>query len=147
MAASILVTGAAGFIGSHLAARFAADGYDVVAVDNLTTGFANNVPAGCELVVGDVAETETIDEIPTRDYLACCHLAAQSSGEISFEDPSADLRTNAIGTLNMLEWCRSQGVGKFVFASSMSVYGDQPLYTPVVESAACVPKSFTASLS
>lgn len=142
MRQTILVTGAAGFIGSKLAEHLIQDGYDVVAVDNLSTGFTNNVPPGSEFVLGDISEDETINNIPDRDYMACCHLAGQSSGEISFEDPGRDLKTNALGTLNMLEWCRKQGVGKFVFASSMSVYGDKPFYVPVAESDDCTPKSF-----
>ena len=139
---SVLVTGGAGFIGSALAKRFQAEGYDVVVVDNLVTGFDANVPSACHLVEGDLADHDTLGRVPERDYAACCHLAAQSSGEISFENPGRDLRSNALGTVNVLQWCRTQGVGKVVFASSMSVYGDQPLDTPVEESAVCVPKSF-----
>ena len=142
MAESVLVTGGGGFIGSALARRLIADGYEVATVDNLITGFADNVPRGCELVVGDVSDAATLADVPDREYVACCHLAAQSSGEISFEDPGRDLRSNALGTVNVLEWCRKRGVPKVIFASSMSIYGDQPLDRPVEETAVCIPKSF-----
>lgn len=88
----VLVTGVGGFIGSHVARRFLAAGHAVVGADDFSSGYRENVPAGVELVEGDLAEPATIVALP-RDCGLILHLAGQSSGEISFDDPVSDLRT------------------------------------------------------
>ena len=136
-----LVTGGGGFIGSHIAYHLLERGHDVVVVDNLATGQQENVPPEAKLVNTDISCPEGLELLPEDHYDAVFHLAAQSSGEISHEDPVHDLNTNALGTLLLLEWCRRNEVPRFLFASSMAVYGltDQ---MPVRENQSLEPHSF-----
>lgn len=136
----VLVTGAAGFIGSAVARAFLARGCQVVTIDNLSTGFRENVPPGVEFIEGDCADRATIDSV-SGSIDAVLHIAGQSSGEISFEDPIRDLQWNVQSTLAILARARALGCRRFVYASSMSVYGDQPDF-PVPEGADCRPNSF-----
>jgi UDP-glucose 4-epimerase len=133
----VLVTGGAGFIGSRLAERLVLDGHDVVALDDLSTGKRDNVPAKAELVVADVAEPDFVKKLPAGRYDAVCHLAAQSSGEVSMEDPLKDFSVNAAATLVLSQWCLDKKVPRFLYASSMAAYGDAK--APVAETAPCVP--------
>jgi UDP-glucose 4-epimerase len=121
----ILVTGVAGFIGSHVATRFLREGYDVVGVDDLSVGKLENIPADVQFIEGDLAKEETISKIPT-DCKLILHLAGQSSGEISFDDPVADLEKNTITTLNLIQYGIQNNADRIVYASSMSVYGEVP---------------------
>ena len=136
-----LVTGGAGFIGSHLARRLLTDGWAVDVVDNLSTGFRQNVPDNARFFEIDLSRNDLTEKLPQQRYDAVFHLAAQSSGEISFDDPSYDLRTNCQSTVLLLGWCQRHGTRRFLYTSSMSIYGDQEVQ-PVRESAIPVPKSF-----
>lgn len=125
----VLITGVAGFIGSHVARRFIDEGYRVVGVDDLSNGKLDNVPTGVEFIKGDLSLNETIERIPSRCE-KILHLAGQSSGEISFDDPVDDLKKNTISTLNLIRYGIRESVECFVYASSMSVYGsveDRPI--------------------
>lgn len=135
----VLVTGVGGFIGAHVARRFANAGYDVVGVDDFSSGHRKNVPQGIDLVVGDLAETITIDALP-RGCKLILHLAGQSSGEVSFDDPIQDLRKNTVSTLNLIHYGVDNKASRFVYASSMSVYGNVP-DAPVDELTPCRPLS------
>lgn len=139
--ASYLVTGGAGFIGAAVAHRLLAAGHEVVIIDNLSTGFRCNVPAGATFVEGDCQDTALYERLPQRSYAAIFHIAGQSSGEISFDDPVYDLQTNTQSTLLLLQFAKRVGCRRLVYASTMSVYGDQP-DTPVAEDAPTIPKSF-----
>lgn len=139
--ASYIVTGGAGFIGAALAARLLATGYEVVIIDNLSTGFRSNVPAGAIFIEGDCQDATLYDALPQRAYAAIFHIAGQSSGEISFDDPVYDLQTNTLSTLLLLQFAKRVGCRRVVYASTMSVYGDQ-LDAPVAEDAPTTPKSF-----
>jgi UDP-glucose 4-epimerase len=138
---SYLVTGGAGFIGAALAVRLLAAGHEVVIIDNLSTGFRSNVPVGATFIEGDCQDTALYAALPQRPYAAIFHIAGQSSGEISFDDPVYDLQTNAQSTLLLLQFARRIGCRRMVYASTMSVYGDQP-DAPVAEDAPTTPKSF-----
>ena len=138
---SALVTGGAGFIGSHLARRLLREGWSVDIVDNLCTGFRENVPGEASFIELDLSRDDLQQRLPARRYDAVFHLAAQSSGEISFDDPSYDLRTNCQSTVLLLGWCKEHGTSRFLYTSSMSIYGDQAVQ-PVAETAIPVPKSF-----
>lgn len=118
----ILITGVAGFIGSHIAKRFINEGYEVVGVDDLSNGKLINVPIGVNFIHGNIVNPETIALIPT-DCNKILHLAGQSSGEISFDDPVSDLNRNTISTLNLIQYGIKNNVERIVYASSMSVYG------------------------
>lgn len=136
-----LVTGAAGFIGAALAKRLRHDGHRVVSIDNLSTGYRRNVPVGVEFYKADCQDARVYRMIPQERYDAIFHTAGQSSGEISFEDPVYDLRANTESTLHLLRFALTNGCRRFIYASSMSVYGQQP-DVPVKESAVTFPESF-----
>ena len=87
----VLVSGVAGFIGSHVAARFLKEGYEVVGVDDLSTGKIENVPKGIQFIEADLVNKSSLDNLPSGCGLIL-HLAGQSSGEISFDDPVLDLQ-------------------------------------------------------
>lgn len=139
--ASYLVTGAAGFIGAALAKKLLGAGHEVVVIDNLSTGFRENVPEKCVFFEGHCQDESLYDRLPQREYAAIYHIAGQSSGEISFDNPVYDLQTNAQSTLLLLKFALKTGCKKFLYAGTMSIYGDQP-DAPVPETAATVPKSF-----
>ncbi len=118
-----LITGGAGFIGSHLADALLREGRRVRILDDLSTGSLENIPSGAEFVEGDVRSRET-----ARDACAgvdCVfHLAAKVSIRQSIETFKVDADTNLMGTLSMLEAAGEAGVRRFVHASSMAVYAD-----------------------
>jgi UDP-glucose 4-epimerase len=134
-----LVTGVAGFIGAQVAQRFLQEGYRVVGVDDLSTGKLANVPPAVDFLEGDLALDSTLRRIPRRCSLIL-HLAGQSSGEISFDDPIDDLRRNVISTLNLIRYGLDNRAERVVYASSMSVYGSVP-DVPVDEDHHCAPLS------
>lgn len=138
-----LVTGAAGFIGSAIAGRLIAEGNTCTTIDNLFTGSRDNVPKGCRFIEGDVSDSEIIDTLKAEMFDAIIHIAGQSSGEVSFENPVYDLNTNAKSTLLLLQLAKETGVKNFVFASSMAVYGEHEEEL-VDESSLTLPKSFYA---
>jgi UDP-glucose 4-epimerase len=135
----VLITGVAGFIGSHVARRFVDRGWQVVGVDDLSQGSRANVPTEVEFICGDLSQTATIASIP-RGCSRILHLAGQSSGEISFDDPVADLQKNAVSTLNLVQYGIANRCERIVYASSMSVYGAVPA-VPINEDHACAPLS------
>jgi UDP-glucose 4-epimerase len=128
---SILVTGVAGFIGSHVARRCQAAGHHVIGVDDLSTGHRRNIPEGVEFIEADLADRDAVARLPPCERIL--HLAGQSSGEISFDDPVSDLHKNTISTLNLIRYGIDNRAGRLVYASSMSVYGDTP-DAPIAES-------------
>ncbi|MGH3243604.1 MAG: NAD-dependent epimerase/dehydratase family protein, partial [Spirillospora sp.] len=117
----VLVTGAAGFIGSHLVDRLVADGHDVVGVDDLSSGGTRR--PGVEMWEMDVADPGLVERAAARRPEVICHLAAQVSVRRSVADPLHDARTNVVGTANVLEAARAAGGRKVVFTSSCAVYG------------------------
>ena len=123
--AKILITGVGGFIGSHVARRFLAEGYSVVGVDDLSGGKRENIPDGVKFIQGDLKDPATIKCLPT-DCRQILHLAGQSSGEISFDDPVADLKMNVISTLRLIDYGIQIRAERIIYASSMSVYGAVP---------------------
>jgi UDP-glucose 4-epimerase len=132
------VTGAAGFIGSHLVDRLVADGHEVVGVDDMSTG--HNVPETAELRRMDVADPALATLAAEVGPEVVCHLAAQVSVRASVADPAHDARVNVLGTVNALEAARAAGARKVVFASSCAVYG-VPDALPVPVDAALRPRS------
>lgn len=136
-----LVTGGAGFIGSHVSRRLLKEGWKVYIVDNLSTGFKDNIPKGTEFSKLDLSRDDFVRNLPDDNLDAVFHLAAQSSGEISFDDPAYDLKTNCLSTVMLLKWCVKKNIKRFMYTSSMSIYGDQ-IVQPVKETAIPLPKSF-----
>jgi UDP-glucose 4-epimerase len=139
----VLVTGAAGFIGAAVAAEMQSLGYDVYTVDNLSTGYESHVPEGVVFLKGDVQDEKVIAQLKFIPFKAIFHIAGQSSGEISFDNPVYDLQTNTQSTLLLLKLAMEIGCRKFIYASTMSVYGDQS-DEPVGEDIPVNPKSFYA---
>ena len=137
----VLITGGAGFIGSQLAARLIREKHTVLVVDNLSTGLRGNVPAAAGFIQGDVGNPECVNTLPGDRFDAVCHLAAQSSGPVSAEMPYYDLQANAASTLLLSRWCLAHGIPRFVYASSMAIYGN-PTALPVSEVTPCVPRSY-----
>ena len=139
--ARVIVTGGAGFIGAHLTDRLVADGHEVLVVDNLSTGMRSNIHPAARFLEGSVADRGFVSEFPAAGVSAVFHLAAQSSGEASFDNPYGDMQSNIAGTLLMLEWCRANNIGQFIYTSSMAVYGITS-DTPLDENVPCKPSSF-----
>jgi UDP-glucose 4-epimerase len=134
-----LVTGGAGFIGSHLVDALLADGVRVVVLDDVSTGVPANVAPAADLVTGDVADPATVASV-----MAGCdvvfHLAARGSVVRSVEQPLETDRTNVAGTLTVLCAAHEAGVGRVVLASSSSVYGGAE-HRPTREDAPLQPRS------
>ena len=120
----ILVTGAAGFIGSKLAYRLIRDGHEVLVIDNLSTGKKENVPAGARFIESCASSPSILDAISEFRADVIAHCGGQSSGEISEKRPRDDIQWNVVSTLNLLTIAERLGIKKFVCASSMGVYGE-----------------------
>jgi len=121
-----LVTGGAGFIGSHIVRRLVEESEFVRVVDNLSTGQLvrlDDVRDSIEFVDGDLADERVSDEV-VRGVDFVLHQAAVPSVQRSVCDPTGTNRSNVTATLNLLESCRKAGVRRFVYAASSSVYGD-----------------------
>ena len=124
----VLVTGGAGFIGSHLVERLLRDGHAVRVLDNFATGRRENLlpmQADIELVEGDIQSYERVHRA-VRGCEGVFHVAALPSVPRSLQDPLTSNATNVTGTLNVLLAARDEGVGRVVFSSSSSVYGANP---------------------
>lgn len=138
---TILVTGGAGFIGSHMADHLLARGHRVVILDNLCTGFKENAPAAAEFVKGDVRDPGAVAAAFDRGVDAVFHIAGQASTIVSFDDPAEDLSVNVIGTLNVMNECIRRRVTRVLYASSMTAYG-VPSKLPVTEDEPVRPISY-----
>lgn len=139
----VLLTGGAGFIGSHLARRLIQEGHHITIVDDLSTGKRQNVPSGAEFLPIDLSKTGFASHLPKSPYDAVCHLAAQSSGDISEENPLYDMQTNAVSTLLLSRWCLEHDIPHFLYASSMAIYGNVPKEKlPATEETLCAPLSY-----
>jgi UDP-N-acetylglucosamine 4-epimerase len=120
-----LVTGAAGFIGSHLAENLLKLGQRVVGLDNFSTGKRDNLPAGIRFIEGDIRSLDACQRA-CEGVDIVLHEAALGSVPRSIDDPIASSASNVAGFINMLVAARDAGVERFVYASSSAVYGDHP---------------------
>ncbi|MGY8829621.1 MAG: NAD-dependent epimerase/dehydratase family protein [Pseudomonadales bacterium] len=123
---SVLVTGGAGFIGSHLVDALLARGYSVRVLDNLSMGKLTNLPLDnpqLQFIEGDVADAAVVAQA-VAGCEAVAHLAAVASVQASVDDPVATHQSNFVGTLNVCEAMRLHGVKRVLFASSAAVYGN-----------------------
>jgi len=125
----ILVTGGAGFIGSHVCDVFVANGHEVIALDNLSSGKRENLDPKVRLVELDIRSPEAAQLIESEKPGVICHLAAQMDVRRSVEDPRFDAESNILGMLNLLEAARKSGVRKFIFSSTGgAIYGEQDVF-------------------
>jgi len=132
----VLVTGGAGFIGSHFVDKIVAQGYSVRVLDNLSAGKLENIKGHLktekvDFVNGDIRDSDLVLKC-LDDVNIVVHFAAQTSVSLSVGNPDFTFDVNASGTKNLLDACVKKGVGKFVLASSCAVYGD-PKCLPVNE--------------
>ena len=122
----VLVTGGAGFIGSHVATAYVESGHEVLVLDNLSSGKEGNVPAGARFVFCDVGSDTAPEAVRTFRPEVINHHAAQINVRRSVADPVYDARENILGSLTLLEAARTAGVRKVIFASSGGAgYGEQ----------------------
>lgn len=130
----VLVTGGAGFIGSHVSDVFVRAGHEVIALDNLSSGKKENLDPRVRLEVLDIRSPEAAQLIRAEKPQVLCHLAAQMDVRRSVEDPRFDAEANILGFLNLLEASRAAGVQKVVFSSTGgAIYGEQDVF-PAPES-------------
>ena len=135
----VLITGAAGYIGSHVALACLEAGYPVSALDNLSTGHREAVPSAAVFFEGDAGDAETVGRIVAeRGISAVVHMAASTSVPASVQDPLAYYRNNSGVSASLLRACVAGGVTRFVFSSTAAVYGI-PETLPVAENAPTVP--------
>jgi UDP-glucose 4-epimerase len=119
----VLVTGAAGFIGSTTAELLIAGGHEVVALDNLSSGLKSNVPTEATFVEGDCGDVELVRSL--GHFEACVHFAARIEPAESMKYPEVFFANNVASTFRLLDVLIQSGVDRFVFSSSCAVYGDQ----------------------
>lgn len=135
----VLVTGGAGFIGSHLADALVAAEHDVVVLDNLRRGCREQVPEQATFIEGDIRDFETVARA-TQGAELVYHLAAQSNVMGAMSDAEYSFTTNVVGTFNVLRAAAEAGVRRVVFSSSREVYGE-PKELPVTEDAPLLAKN------
>jgi UDP-glucose 4-epimerase len=140
----VMVTGGAGFIGSHLATHLIRRGHRVTVLDDLSTGKLANIPPEAAFIRLDLGQRQEYSKIAPLKADAVFHLAGQSSGEASFADPWKDCRSHVLSTFLLLKWCRRKQVDRFIYASSMATYGE-PRYLPVDEDHPQQPLTFYAA--
>ena len=140
----ILVTGGAGFIGSHLVRQLLADGNAVTVLDNLSTGMREHLPVdGFTFWEQDIRNRDIVQQIVFEKFDAIVHLAAQTMVDASIRDPHFDADENVLGLLNVLEAARLSGVQRVLLASTAAAYGDvQESSLPVQENEVLHPMSF-----
>ena len=138
---NILITGGAGFIGSHILQRFSKENCQITVLDNLHSGNKANIPENVNFIEMDICDKRIIDVFERNKFEAVVHLAAQTMVNASIDDPIYDSDNNIRGTINILEACRKTGVRRIVFSSTAAVYGDVSA-VPVLEDFNTDPLSF-----
>ena len=127
--ASVLLTGGAGFIGSHVADALLVAGHEVVIIDNLSTGNLDNVPSGVEFHNLDIRSSEVGELFASHPFDAVIHHAAQIDVRRSMREPASDAEINVVGSLKLMELCRQYKVPKFILASTGgAIYGEQDYF-------------------
>jgi len=124
----VLVTGGAGFVGSHLVGRLCRDGHRVTVVDNLSNGHREWVPADAEFSRNDLADEAVVDEVVTSEYDVLFHLASRKA--VNDDDPRGQFHGNTRMTYSLVEAALDADIGEFVFTSTSTVYGEAPRPTP-----------------
>lgn len=141
----LLVTGGAGYIGSVVASQLVEEGHEVMVLDNLSKGHSRAVPEHASFVRGDLLDAERLARLLATGFDGVLHFAALSLVGESVEQPGRYYRTNAAGSLNLLEAMRLAEVPLLVFSSTAAVYGE-PTEVPITEAAPACP-TLTAARS
>lgn len=128
---NILVTGGAGFIGAHVVNQLVSKGHSVTVLDNLSLGLKENVNPKANLVIGDIRDSEAVTN-SLKNIEAVIHMAGLIVVPDSVKDPIGYSQVNVLGTVNLLDCMRKEGVKKFIFSSSACVYGT-PEKLPITE--------------
>ena len=129
----VLLTGGAGFIGSHIADRLLEEGWKVVVVDNLSTGYERNLNPNVKFYKLDITDAEALEQVFAMEKSdIVSHHAAQVDVRRSMDDPKFDATVNVLGILNILQLCVKYKVKKIVFSSTSAVF-NEPLYLPMDE--------------
>lgn len=136
----VLVTGGAGFIGSHIVDTLVGSGFRVSIVDDLSTGRLENINPGVNFYQVGIESGDFGEVIAREKPDAVVHQAAQVDVQRSLREPLTDAQINILGAVNLLEACRRYNVGKVIYASSAAVYGS-PAYLPVDEKHPVEPQS------
>lgn len=131
--ARILVTGGAGFIGSHVVEHLLAAGHEVGVLDDLSTGHRRNVPPGVPLFVCDIRDAALREVFEAFRPEVVAHHAAQMSVRVSIQEPHRDAETNIEGSINLLECAREFGTTKVIYASTGGALYGEPRYLPCDE--------------
>lgn len=129
-----IVTGGAGFIGSHLTRRLLAEGWDVLVLDNLSSGYRTNVPSNARFQWLDLSDETAGALLPKEHFDVVFHLASHVGQEVSFDQPLHDLKANIFPTMTLLSWAMEHKVNQIVFASSVNLYGNSA-QMPITETA------------
>lgn len=137
----ILVTGGAGFIGSHIVDKLIEQGNEVIVVDNLSTGYRENINPKAKFYQTDITSKDLHEVFSIEKPQYVFHQGAQTDVQTSLKDPTYDAMVNIIGTINVLEECRKNGVEKIIYASSAAGYGNN-LNLPLKEEEGINPLSF-----
>jgi len=143
---NVLVTGGAGFIGSHLVRQLLDAKHNVTVLDNVSTGTWQHLPQGkdtCTCWEMDIRDKEAREKIEQAKFDVIVHLAAQTMVDVSVKDPEFDASENVMGTVNILEAARHSGVKRIIFASTAASYGDVTEdKLPIREEETLAPMSF-----
>ena len=138
---SVLVTGGAGYIGSHMVQALVEAGESVVVIDNLSTGFSQFLPEGVPLFIGDAGDENLVEGVISAHAVeSVIHFAGSIVVPESMRDPLGYYRNNTMTTRSLLNTTVKSGVGRFIFSSTAAVYGN-PDQVPVPESAPTRPLS------
>jgi UDP-glucose 4-epimerase len=137
----ILVTGGAGYIGSHVVYELIDQGHDVTILDDMSLGLEENIDSRSIFVQGSTHSDSDLDSVLSVGFDGIIHLAAWKAAGESMTDPAKYAHNNLIGTINLLNACDRHGIKRFVFSSTSSVYGN-PEYIPIDENHPTDPISY-----
>lgn len=139
----VLVTGGAGFIGSHLTRELLSENHEVFVIDNLSTGRRENLPEGVAFFEMDIRDKKVAEILQREEIDSVAHLAGQTTVDASIKDPQNDADQNIVGIINLLESVRKSKVARIVFSSTAASYGDVDTNElPILESQKLNPMSF-----
>jgi UDP-glucose 4-epimerase len=139
----VLITGGAGFVGSYLCKTFESLGFKVFAVDDMSNGVESNIINKVNFEKVDLSTDDIYSKFKDINFEAVIHCAAQSSNALSFQDIKKDLDSNMVSTYNVLNYCKLKKINRFIFTSSLSIYGDVNQF-PTPETCTPNPQSYYA---